>query len=710
MTTPPMDRRVFLKSGVIAGTGLLIGIRYADAGTATGAAADVFTANTLDNAAEFSPNGYLRIGTDGIVTLYADHVELGQGIMTALPMIVAEELSADWSMVRIERMPPNPSAWPRRVMTVGSQSVRGSWAPLRKAGATAREMLVAAAAATWSVDAATCRAENGFVVHAASGKRASYGDLATKASSMPVPANPTLKDPKNFTIVGTKRARVDIPDKTNGSAQFGIDVQLPGMLIATVIRPPVFGGKLRAIDASAAKAIDGVQHVLEFSGGVAVLATDTWTALRARKVLAVTWDDGPHVAVTSDSIRKTFFEQLSGTGQSFTNTGDAAAALRDASAVAPQSVVSADYELPFAAHVTMEPMNCTAHVRPDGVDVWVPTQAPTSFQTTAATIAGVSPGAVKLHVTMVGGGFGRRARTDVVYDAVELSKQVGVPVKVMWTREDDMQHDLYRPFGLHRMHGAVGADGMPTVWTHHIVTQNALGSGDSVGGASNLPYDIPNKRIELTVAQSAVPVAPWRAVGHSQNGFVTEAFLDELASAGKQDPVALRRKLLVNSPRDLGVLNLAVSKSDWGKPMPGGFGRGIAVHAMTGSYVAQIAEVSVVNNVIRVHKVVCAVDCGVVINPDTVAAQMEGAIIYGLTCALKNEITVAGGKVVQDNFNSYPMLRIDEAPRVEVYTVASGDAPGGIGEPGVPPIAAAVANAVFAATGKRLRKLPFRMG
>ena len=696
MTPRTFHRREFLEIGATVGAGLLVGFRVAEAEPMS----------LVDSAAaDLAPNGYLRVGTDGIITLYADHVELGQGVMTALPMIVAEELDADWNLVRIERMSDNPSAWPRRVMTVGSQSVRTSWATLRKVGATAREMLISAAATMWSVDRSQCRAELGFVLHNASGRRASYGELANAAAALPVPTDPPLKDPKTFRIVGTKRPRVDIPSKTSGSAQFGIDVRVPGMLIATVLRPPVFGGTVASFDASAAKAISGVKDVVQFESGLAVLATDTWSALKGRAALKVEWNAGANASLTSDEIRRRFTAQFAESGKMFTNRGDAAAALASST-----NVISADYELPFAAHATMEPMNCTAHVRADGVDVWVPTQAPTSFQTTAAQIAGVSPSAVKLNVTMVGGGFGRRGWPDVLLDAVRLSKLAGAPVKVMWTREDDMQHDLYRPFGLHRLSGAVGADGMPVAWTHRLVTQNALSEGDTVGGAADLPYAIPNLRVELVVATSAVPVAPWRSVGHSQTGFVTEAFLDELAAAGKQDPVALRRKLLADAPRYLGVMELAVSKSDWGKPMPAGSGRGIAVHAMTGSYVAQIAEVTVERNVIRVNKVICAVDCGVVINPDTLAAQMEGSIIYGLTCALKNEITVAQGQVVQANFNTYPMLRMSESPRVEVYTVSSAAAPGGIGEPGVPPIAAAVANAVFAATGKRLRKLPFRLG
>lgn len=698
MTTKEIGRREFIKVGATAGAGLLIGFRLLDAAESNGLPG-------IAGADDFSPNAYLRIGTDGAITLFADHVELGQGVMTALPMIVADELDADWTMVRVQRMSDDPSAWPRSIMTVGSQSVRGSWSPLRKAGATAREMLLAAGAQQFGVDRAQCRTDKGFVVHAASGRKVGYGAVASLASTLPVPQNPTLKDPKDFHIIGTHAPRVDIPSKVNGSAQFGIDVRLPGMLYATVIRPPVWGGKIASVDAARAKAVTGVKDVVQFQNGVAVLATDTWSALKGRRALSVQWVDGPNASLTSADIRRQFTELAASAGTVMGSpAGDAASALASAS-----KRISADYELPYAAHATMEPMNCTAHVRPDGVDVWAPTQAPTSFQRYAAQLAGVSPNAVRLHVTMVGGGFGRRSRTDFLDDAVRLSKMTGAPVKVMWTREDDMQHDAYRPFGIHRLEGAIGADGWPVAWTHRIVTQNALGPGDSAGGAMDLPYAIPNRRVELVAPTIAVPVSPWRSVGHSQNGFVTEGFLDELAAAAGKDPVAFRRRLLADAPRHLAAMELAVSKSDWGKPMPSGSGRGIAVHAMAGSYVAQIAEVTVANDAIRVNKVVCGVDCGVVINPNTLASQIEGGIIYGLTCALKNEITIKDGHAEQQNFNTYPMLRMSEAPVVEVYTVPSTEAPGGIGEPGVPPIAAAVANAVFAATGKRLRKLPLRL-
>ena len=695
------SRREFLRTSALAGAGLVVGFRF----TSRAEAQEISTA-----AADFAPNAYIRIAADGTITLFADHVELGQGITTALPMILADELDADWDTVRLERLQDDPSAWPRPIRTVGSQSVRGSWMSLRNAAAVVRESLALAAAKEWNVDRVSVRTEKGFAIHGASNRRIGYGELTGAAAEIVKgDVGFSLKEPAEFTIIGTKRARADIPAKVNGRAQFGLDVRVPGMLVATVIRPPVIGGKVKSFDPAPAKAVDGVKDVVEFENGVAVLANDTWSALKGRKALVVEWDDGANVALSSAGLRQQYTTLMGSAANVAATRGDPEALLRSSAAS-----ITADYELPFAAHATMEPMNCTAHVRADGCEVWASTQGPTGVQQTVAQLLGIPQKSVTVHVMMVGGGFGRKSNNDPVIDAVRLSKIVNAPVKVMWTREDDMQHDRYRPFGLHKLRGAVDASGIPVAWTHRIVSLHALSAGDTMGGASDLPYGIPNFRADYVTPPASVPVQPWRSVGHSQNGFVTESFLDELAVAGKKDPVELRRALLANAQardaaRYAGVLELAVSKSSWGKPMPAGQGRGIAVHAMTGSYVAQIAEVSVVNNSIRVNKVVCAVDCGIVINPDTLASQVEGAIIYGLTCALKNEITVTGGRIDQDNFNTYPMLRINEAPHVEVYTVASTESPGGMGEPGVPPIAAAVGNAVFAATGKRLRKLPFRL-
>ncbi len=575
-------------------------------------------------------------------------------------------------------------------------------------------MLVAAAAQQWSVDPVQCRAESGFVMHAASRRRAGFGELAARAATMPVPANPPLKNPKDYRIVGTSRPRVDIPSKVDGSAQFGLDVRLPGMLFASVIRPPVFGGKVRSIDAADAKAIAGVIDVVQFENGIAIIGSDTWTTLKARRALKVEWDAGPNAGANSADIRRQFTELAGVPGKSGTGRTECRRRRRGARGGADVDRRGLRTAVRVArADGADELHRARSHGRPATYGRRRRRQR--GLQTFAAQVAGLNPVAVRVHVTMVGGGFGRRSHTDFVDDAVRLSKRMGVPVKVMWTREDDMQHDFYRPFGIHRLTGAVDADGWPLVWTHRVVTQPALGpggpnfNGDAVGGAADLPYAIPNLRVEGINASSPVPVAAWRSIGHSQNGFVTESFLDELAAAGKKDPVELRRRLLANSPRHLGVLELAAAKAGWGTPMPAGSGRGVAVHAMTGSYVAQVAEVTIVKNAIRVDRVVCAMDCGIVINPDTLAAQLEGAIIFGLTCALKGEITIAGGRVEQDNFDTYPMLRMNEAPRVESHFVRSTEAPGGAGEPGVPPIAAAVANAVYAATGRRIRKLPLRL-
>jgi isoquinoline 1-oxidoreductase beta subunit len=693
-----VDRREFLRTTGLAGAGLLIGFNLPG------------TDEVSTIPADFAPNAYLRIGPDGAVTLFADQVEMGQGVMTALPMIVAEELDADWSKVTVERLQENPSAWPRPIFTVGSGSVRGSWLPLRRAGAEARARLVAAAAKRWSVPGAECQTENSVVTHVPSNRRLTYGELAAEAAAL-VPAAPAvLKDPANFRLIGTRRLRVDVPSKVNGSAKFGLDVRVPGMAVATIVRPLVSGSRAETFDAAAAKAIPGVIDVLALPTGIAVLAKDTWTALSGRRALKVTWSESPNTAFSSAVIRERFTQLFAESGNVATNRGDAPGVI-----AASPSPIRCDYELPFAAHAPMEPINCTVHVRDGSAEIWIPTQAPTQAQQLASRMLGLQPASVKVHVMMAGGGFGLRANSEILREALTLGQLLlktgkSMPVKVMNTREDDMRGGYYRPFGVHRMSGAIDAEGWPVAWSHRIVSQHALGQGDTVAGAANIPYTIPNVFVDSGTGTSPVTVWAWRAVGHSQNGFVKESFLDELAHAGKKDPVDLRRRLLTKDQRALGVLNLAVSRSEWGKPMPPGSGRGIAVHSNVGSHCAQIAEVTVRGNEIHVDRVICAVDCGIVVNPDTVVAQVEGAVIFGLTCALKNEITIAGGKVEQENFNTYPILRMTETPRIEVHLVKSTLQPSGVGELGVPAIAAAVGNAVFAATGKRLRKLPFRLG
>lgn len=703
-----VSRRRFLQTGAAGATGLVIGFYLPGR----------YEALAAPQAGPFAPNAWIRVGTNGLVTIVIDKSEMGQGVVTSLAMLAAEELECDWRKIRTEFAPAD-KAYINPLFglqgTGGSTSVRGSWEPLLKAGATAREMLIEAAATKWGVEKSECRAEHGVVIHAASKRRLSYGMLADTARQLAPPKNVALKDPKSYRVVGKARKRLDTPDKVNGRTQFGIDVRLPGMLHAVVERCPVFGGKVASFDAAKSKAVPGVRQVIQVSNGIGVVADNTWSAMEGRRALEVKWDEGPNASVNSASISKLFAERAGQPGAVARKEGDAAAAF---SAAAKK--IEAVYEVPYLAHATMEPMNCTAHVRADGCDVWVPTQFQTFTQATAAKLAGVKPEAVQVHTTFLGGGFGRRSELDFVVDAVELSKAAGAPVQVTYSREDDMQHDYYRPASYCRQAAALDADGWPVAWTNRIVCSSIMSrvfpnfvrngvDGTSVEGAADIPYAVPNILVDYQLTEAAVPVGFWRSVGHSQNAFFSECFLDEIAAAGGKDPYELRRRLLAKQPRHLGALELAATKAGWGTPLPAGRFRGIAVMSSFGSYVAQVAEISVNRSEgVRVHRVVCAVDCGRTVNPDTIAAQMEGAIVYGLTAALKGAITIDRGRVEQSNFNDYEMLRLDEMPVVEVHIVPSDNPPGGVGEPGTPPIAPAVCNAVFAATGKRIRRLPVR--
>ena len=703
-----VSRRRFLQTGAAGATGLVIGFYLPGR----------YEALAAPQARPFAPNAWIRVGTNGLVTIVIDKSEMGQGVVTSLAMLAAEELECDWRKMSTEFAPAD-KAYINPLFglqgTGGSTSVRGSWEPLLKAGATAREMLIEAAATKWGVEKSECRAEHGVVIHTASKRRLSYGMLADTARQLAPPKNVALKDPKSYRVVGKARKRLDTPDKVNGRTQFGMDVRLPGMLHAVVERCPVFGGKVASFDAAKAKAVPGVRQVIQVSNGIGVVADNTWSAMEGRRALEVKWDEGPNASVNSASISKLFAERAGQPGAVARKEGDAAAAF---SAAAKK--IEAVYEVPYLAHATMEPMNCTAHVRADGCDVWVPTQFQTFTQATAARLAGVKPEAVQVHTTFLGGGFGRRSELDFVVDAVELSKAAGAPVQVTYSREDDMQHDYYRPASYCRQAAALDADGWPVAWTNRIACPSIMSrvfpnfvkngvDGTSVEGAADIPYAVPNILVDYQLTEAAVPVGFWRSVGHSQNAFFSECFLDEIAAASGKDPYELRRRLLANQPRHLGALELAATKAGWGAPLPAGRFRGIAVMSSFGSYVAQVAEVSVNRSEgVRVHRVVCAVDCGRTVNPDTIAAQMEGAIVYGLTAALKGAITIDRGRVEQSNFNDYEMLRLDEMPVVEVHIVPSDNPPGGVGEPGTPPIAPAVCNAVFAATGKRIRRLPVR--
>jgi isoquinoline 1-oxidoreductase beta subunit len=711
MTARPVSRRAFLGATGVAGAGLLVGFRLPSRHAPLGD--------------DFAPSGWIHIGPDDQVTLAIDKSEMGEGIMTSMRMVLAEELDADWARIVVGPVPENPAAWSRRMMTGGSTAIRTSYEMLRNAGAAARDMLVTAAAQGWGVPKADCHTEPGVVVHAASARRATYGSVVTAAAALPVPATPPLKDPKTFRLVGTPVKRLDTPLKVNGTAQFGIDVTVPGLLIASVLRCPVLDGKVARYDAAKARAVLGVRQVIELPGipgtgggslpprtaaGVAVVAETYWQAMTGRRALAVEWDAGPNAALESAGISAKLAQLADGPSVEAKKRGDPASALS-----AAVRRIDATYEVPYLAHATMEPMNCTAHVRADGCDVWAPTQNQSGAQQVAAKYSGLAPEQVRIHTTFLGGGFGRRAENDFVAEAVQLSKVVGAPVKVIWSREDDIQHDFYRPTSHHRFSAGFDAAGAPAVWTHRIVAPSILSrfgplrdgiDGTTVEGAANVPYGFTNFLCEQTVADLPIPIGFWRSVGSSHNAFVTESFLDEVAAAAKRDPYQLRHDLLAGSPRHRAVLDLVAQESGWGGPGPAGRARGIALAESFGSIVAEVAEVSISAGKPRVHRVWCAVDCGPIVNPDTIEAQMQSGIVYGLTAALYGAVTWKAGRVEQSNFTDYRMVRMAEMPEVKVRILPSTDSQGGIGEPGTPPIAPALCNAIFALTGKRIRKLP----
>jgi isoquinoline 1-oxidoreductase beta subunit len=698
-----VTRREFLEVAGAAGASLVIGFTFG--GCKPGAA---------PAGPPLEPNAWLRIGTDESVLVIVDRSEMGQGVATSLPMLLAEELEADWSKIRFEFAPAD-AAYNNLLFgmqaTGGSSSIRAAYTALRKAGAAAREVLISAAAHTWKVDRAECRAEQGVVISGS--RRLSYGHLVATAATLPLPSDPPLKEAKDWKILGTRVPRLDTPAKVDGSAQFGIDVTVPGMLVAVVARCPVFGGKVARFDAAKAQAVPGVRHVVQISSGIAVVGEGYWPAMTGRDALAVTWDEGPNARVSSTSISRLLAQGASRSGAVARHEGNPERALSGAA-----KRLEAVYETPFLAHATMEPMNCTAHVRPDGVDIWAPTQFQGGARQLGAGIGGVAPAQVKVHTTYLGGGFGRRFEMDFIQEALETSKAVGAPVKVIWSREDDVQHEWYRPASYHRMRAGLDGDNRAAAWTDRVVApsimarvfpnsvQNGL-DGEAVEGGVEMPYVIPHVQVDYVLADTGIPVGFWRSVNHSYNAFAVESFIDELAHAAGQDPYEYRRGLLANAPRYLRVLELAATKAGWGTALPNGVFRGIAVHKAFESYVAEVAEVSVGGGgPVRVHRVVCAVDCGPVVNPDTVEAQMQSGIVYGLTAALYGEIGIDGGRVVQSNFHDYRMLHMAEMPRVEVYIVPSTDEQGGVGEPATPPIAPAVCNAIFAATGRRIRKLP----
>lgn len=666
-------------------------------------------------AAPFSLSPFVRISADEDVVIVSNKSEMGQGVYTALPMLVAEELECDWSRVRVESAVVDPvynhPDWGVQ-LTGGSTSVPSEWERMRKVGAIAREMLIAAAADTWKADKASCRAESGMIIHS-SGKTLSYGQLAEKASTMPVPQEVSLKDPSAFRIVGKPVHRIDTPEKVNGRGRFGIDARIPGMLTAVVARPPVFGGKVKSFNAEKAKQVQGVREVLEIESGVAVVADNFWSADLGRRGLEVVWDDGPLAELSTEKMRERYVELSRSPGKTARKQGDPIAVLGDAA-----KPIRAEYDVPYLSHATMEPLNCLVDLRANTCEIWTGTQSQTGDRDAAAQIAGLPGDKVKLHTTLLGGGFGRRGnpKSDFVVEAVEIAKSVGRPVKVIWLREDDIKGGWYRPMFHDRIEAGLDATGKPVAWHHTIVGQSILywdcESQEeidplSVEGAREIPYEIPNILVDLHTTDIRVPVLWWRSVGHSHTAFVVESFMDEVAHTAGRDPFEFRSGLLSEHPRHRGVLDLAARKAGWGKPLPPGRARGIALHRSFGSFVAQVAEVSLDSEgKVHVHRVVCAIDCGMVVNPGIVEAQMESGIVFGLSAALYGAITFEKGRVVQRNFNDYPILRMNEMPDVEVHIVPSREPPSGVGEPGVPPIAPAVTNAIFNLTGKRIRRLP----
>jgi len=698
-------RRDFLKLSALAGGGLVIGLALPGCGRGKPAA-----------AVGGQPNAWLRIGGDNSITILVDRSEMGQGVYTALPMLMAEELEVPLAAVAIEAAPPG-EAYVNKLLgiqvTGGSTSVRDAWDKLRLAGAQARTVLVQAAAAQWEVDADECRVEGGRVLNA-DGEALTYGEVAEAASKLPLPPDVPLKSPADFKLLGTRAKRTDSAGKVDGSATYGIDVRLPGMLYASIAMPPALGGKAASVDAAAAEAMPGVRKVVATSRGVVVVADHFWQARQARDALKVTWDDGPNAGLGTAGVFRTLAQAARpGAGIAVRSDGDAAAAI-----AAAKRRLRSVYQLPLLAHATLEPQNCTADVRADGCDLYVPTQVQGVAQATAAAAAGLEPAQVKVHTTLLGGGFGRRLDVDFIPAAVEASKAAGRPVQLIYTREDDTAHDNYRPPAHDTAEGALDAHGALVAWRLHlcgpsitarwapaVVADPKVADPFAVEAAQNYPYDVPNVSVEYQRQEIGIDVGYWRSVSHALNCFVAESFMDELAHAAKKDPFEFRRALLGKQPRFKRVLEEAAAMAGWGSP-PAGRHQGIALMEGYGSYLAQVAEVSVEGGRLKVHRICCAVDCGRMVNPAIVESQIESGIVFGLTAALWGEITLERGRVQQANFDRYRLLRLNEAPVMDVKLLASEEAPGGIGEPSTALVAPAVCNAIFAATGRRLRELP----
>lgn len=706
-----LSRRDFLQKSAIFTSGLLLGFYLPKKRLAA------------SGSPQFVPNAFLRIDRTGTVTFMLNKAEMGQGVYTSLPMLIAEELECDWQDIHVEHAPVDPAynhtMFGPIMATGGSTSIRSEWERLRKAGAAARMMLIGAAAQRWQTKPGECSAANGEVIHTKSGRKLTYAELVEDAAGQNAPENIVLKRPPEFKIIGKEMARLDVPEKVDGSALFGIDVTLPGMLTAVVARPPVLGGKIKTFDDTAAKAVPGVQKVVAIDRGVAVVADGFWSASLGRDELDIEWDNGPLAGLDSEKQGEEYARMAKMPGLPAADRGNVETALQQA-----EKTLEAAYELPYLAHAPMEPLNCLADVRSDGCDLYTGSQFQTIDRNNAAAAAGLPPEKVKLHNSYLGGGFGRRAVIDShhIVEAVQIAKAVGTPVKVIWTREDDIQGGYYRPRTYSKVTGGLDADNNLIALKHVIVGQSiAKGTPfeeamihdgidhSSVEGAADSVYAIPNFRVEYHMAPAGVPVLWWRAVGHTFNGYVKECFIDEIARMAGKDPYQFRRTLLQNTPRELAVLDLAAEKAKWSSPPPKGRGRGIAFHTSFGSHVAMVVEITLDDGArIKVERVVCVVDCGQTVNPDTIVAQMESGIVFALSAGFYQEITFRNGRVQQYNFDSYELLRMSEMPQIEVHIVDSTESPGGIGEPGVPPTCPAVANAIMSLTGAPLRHQPFR--
>ena len=707
------SRRSFLKftATTAIGGGLLLGVVLP-------ARSEV--RDTLTTDAPFAPNAFLRIDRAGKVTFVMPVIEMGQGTYTSLPMLIAEELEVDVDKVAIEHSPPDDKVYVNPLigaqLTGGSTAVRGTYVPLRRAGATARVMLVTAAAQRWKVDASTCRARNGTVVHVPTGRTLGYGSLADAAAKLPVPENVALKEPADFKLIGTPHRRLDSAGKVDGSARFGIDSRPPGMKFAVVAASPAFGGKLVSVNEPKAKAVPGVTQVVRLDDAVAIVAMHTWAAKQGLAAAAPHWDAGPNAKVSTADIVAQLAAASARSGAVARNDGNAAGTIARAA-----QQVEAVYEQPFLAHATMEPMNCTVHMTSTGCDIWLGTQIPGLTQAAVMKATGFTREQVRLHNHLLGGGFGRRLEYDGTVRAVQIARHVEGPVQVLWTREEDIQHDMYRPYYYDRFSAGLDAQGKVIAWWHRITGSSIAAryfpvwikdgvDPDAVDSSANMPYGIGDVHVDWVAQEPpGVPTAFWRGVGVTRGTFAVESFIDELAASAKQDPLAYRIALLEKSPRAKNVLGIAAEQSGWGRPLPAGQGRGIALCTGFGSFIAQVVQVSVdADGTVKPTHVWCVVDCGIAVNPDTIRAQMESGIVFGLSAALHGEITIKEGRVEQTNFGDYRVLRINEVPRIDVHLVKSAESPGGIGEPGTSCLMPALTNAIFAASGKRIRKLPVR--